>query len=186
MFFGLIRKPKWLPWHLNGGGIFDLSAISERILTQLDRKQEHVLNVICQVCVFLTYLSTKMTVMTFDRLRYLRFPLCIHWTDVGETWLEASTQWLLLIFVFFSTDPSTKMTPDLWLADKFSTSQRTLNGFWRNLTGSKSQRDFLYQMCFRTDPSTTMAAMDFDWPRHKLLCNRWTDFGELDRKLRVF
>ena len=51
VFFGPIRKTRWLPWPLLGWGIFDIfSETAERNSTKLDRKQD--LNVLYQVCVF--------------------------------------------------------------------------------------------------------------------------------------
>ena len=51
VFFGPIRKTRWLPWPLIGWDIFDFSSeTAERNSTKLDRKQD--LNVLYQVCVF--------------------------------------------------------------------------------------------------------------------------------------
>ena len=51
VFFGLIGKTRWPPWHLIGWDIFDFfSETAEQNSTKLDRKQD--LNVLHQVCVF--------------------------------------------------------------------------------------------------------------------------------------
>ena len=50
VFFGSIRKTRWLPWPLIGWDIFNFtSEIAERNSRKLDRKQD--LNVLYQVCV---------------------------------------------------------------------------------------------------------------------------------------
>ena len=52
VFFGPIRKTRWLPWPLIGWDIFDFfSETAERNSKKLDRKQD--LNVLYQVCVLL-------------------------------------------------------------------------------------------------------------------------------------
>ena len=51
VFFGPIRKTRWLPWPLIGWDIFDFSSeTAEWNSTKLDRKQD--LNILYQVCVF--------------------------------------------------------------------------------------------------------------------------------------
>ena len=62
VFFGPIRKTRWLPWPLIDWDIFNFS--SERNSTKLDRKQD--LNVLYQVCVFQANQKTKMTALASD------------------------------------------------------------------------------------------------------------------------
>ena len=50
VFFGLIRKTRWLPWPLIGRDIFNFSETAVRNSMKLDRKQD--LNILYQVCTF--------------------------------------------------------------------------------------------------------------------------------------
>ena len=61
--FGLIGKPRTLPWPLIGRDIFDFSESAEQNSTKLDRKQD--LNIHYQVCV-LGPLETKMATLASD------------------------------------------------------------------------------------------------------------------------
>ena len=69
VFFGPIRKTRFLPWPLIGWEIFDfLSEIAERSSTKLDRKQD--LNVLFQVCVLRADRKNKMAALASDLLRH--------------------------------------------------------------------------------------------------------------------
>ena len=74
MFFGPIRKTRWLPWPLIGWDIFNFSSeTAEQNSTKLDRKQD--LNVLYQVCVSLTDWKNKMAALASDLLRHFRLLL---------------------------------------------------------------------------------------------------------------
>ena len=69
VFFGLIGKTRWSPWHLICWDILNFfSETTERNSTQLDRKQD--LNVLYHVCVFRANGKNKMAAPSSDWLRH--------------------------------------------------------------------------------------------------------------------
>ena len=88
VFFGSIRKTRWLPWPLIGWDIFNFSSeTAEWNVTKLDRKQD--LNVRYQVCVFRANPKNKMAALASDWLRHFRLLRWNHRTEFNETWQEA-------------------------------------------------------------------------------------------------
>ena len=107
VFFGPIRKTRWLSWPLIGWDIFDFSSeTAERNSMKLYRKQD--LNVLYQVCAFQADRKNKMAALSSDWLRHFRLLLWNHWTEFNEKISMSSTK-----FVFFLADQKTKMAP--WL-----------------------------------------------------------------------
>ena len=91
VFFGPIRKTRWLPCSLIGWDIFEFSSwTAEQNSTKLDRKQ--YLNVLYQVCVFWADRINKMAALASDWLRHFRLLLWNCWTELNETWQEARSQ----------------------------------------------------------------------------------------------
>ena len=91
VFFGPIRKIRWLPWPLIGWDIFDFfSETTERNSTKLDRNQDP--HVFYQVCVFWADRKNKMAAPVSDWLRHYRLLLLNRWTEFDETWQEARSQ----------------------------------------------------------------------------------------------
>ena len=85
VFFGPIRKTKWLPWPLIGWDIFDFSSeTAERNSRKLDRKQD--LKVLYQVCVSSGRSKNKMAALASDWLRHFRLLLWNRWTEFNKTW----------------------------------------------------------------------------------------------------
>ena len=137
VFFGPIRKTRWLPWPLIGWVIFDFSSkTAEQNSMKLDRKQD--LNILYLVCVFRADQKNKMAALTSDWLRHFRLLLWHRWTEFNETWKEARSQRPLPSLCFSGKWEKQDGRPSLWLADTFSTSLlKQLNGIQRNLTGNK-------------------------------------------------
>ena len=147
VFFGPIGKTRWLPWPLIGWDIFDFSSETfERNSTKLDRKQD--LNVLYQVCVFWADRKNKMAALVSDWLRHFRLLLWNGWTEFNETWQEARSECPLLSLCFSGRSEKQDGRPGLWFDETFSTSPlKRLNGFQRNLTGSKistSSTEFVF------------------------------------------
>ena len=91
VFFGPIRKTRWLPWLLIGWDIFDCSSETVELnSTKLDRKQD--LNVLYQVCVFRADQKNKMAALASDWLRHFGLLLWNRWTEFKEFWQEARCQ----------------------------------------------------------------------------------------------
>ena len=83
VFFGPIRKTKWLPWHLICWDIFNFfSETIEWNLPKLERKQE--LNVLYQVCVFRINQKNKMAALASDWLTHFRLFLWNRWIEFDE------------------------------------------------------------------------------------------------------
>ena len=121
VFFGPIRKTKWLPWPLIGWDIFNFSSeADERNSKKLDRKQD--LNALYQVCVFQADQKNKMAALASDWLRHFRLLLWNHWTKFNKTWQEARSQRLLPSLCFSGGSEKQNCRPGLWLAETFSTS----------------------------------------------------------------
>ena len=102
------------------------------------------------------------------------------WMDFDETWHEASPQRPLSSFCFCADRKSKNaaLASD-WLKH-FSTSPQPLNGFWRNLTWSKSSAPSINFVFF-------VPIGNPRWPPWPLICwnifrllfhNRWMDFDE--------
>ena len=140
VFFWTIGKTRWPSWSLIRWDIFDFSSESaERNLTKLDRQQD--LNVLYQVCVFLTDQKNKMAASASDWLRQFRFLLCNRSTELNETWLETRSQCLIWSFCFSGRSEEQDGLPGVWLAEPFSTSPlNSLNGIQQNLTESKNSK----------------------------------------------
>ena len=85
VFFGAIRKTRWLPWPLIGWDIFNFSSeTAEWNSTKLDRKED--LYVLYQVCVFRADWKNKMAALAFDWLRHFRLPIWYRWTEfIGQS-----------------------------------------------------------------------------------------------------
>ena len=137
VFFGLIRKTRWLPWPLIGWDIFDFSfETSERNSKKRDRKQD--LNVLYQVCVFRADQKNRMAALASDWPRHFQLLLCNCWTEFIETWQKARSQRPLPSLCFWGRLEKPDGCLGLWLAETFSTSPlKPLNRIQRNLTGSK-------------------------------------------------
>ena len=136
VFFGSIRKTRWLPWPLIGGDIFDFfTETAVRNSTKLDGKQD--LNVLYQICVFRADPKNKMAALASDWQRHFQLLLWNRWTEFNETWQEATSQCPLPSLCFSCWSEKQDGHPFLWLAEIFSTSPlKPLNGIQRNLTGS--------------------------------------------------
>ena len=148
VFFGQIGKTRWPPWPLIGWDIFNFSSeTAERNSTKLYRKQDF--KVIYQVCVFRADWKNKMAAMASDWLRHFRLLLWNCLTEFNDTWQEARSQRPLphLSFSYWSEKQDGR--PDFWLVETFSTSPlKPLNGFQRNLTGSKISTSSTKFVCF--------------------------------------
>ena len=134
-FLGLIEQTRWPPWPLIGWDIFDFSSeTAEQNSTKLDRKQD--LNALYQVCVFEADRKNKMAALASDWLRHFWLFLWNGRTEFNETWQEARSQCPLPSLCFMSRSETQDGRPDLWLAEKISTSPlKPRNGIQRNLTG---------------------------------------------------
>ena len=137
VFFGPIRKTRWLPLSLIGWDIFVFfSETAEWNSMKLDRKQD--LNVLYQVCVFRANQKIQMAALAADWLRHFRLLLWNPWTEFEETRQEARSQHLLPCLCFSGWSDKQDGRPGLWLAETFSTSPlKPLNRIHRILTGSK-------------------------------------------------
>ena len=137
VFFGPIRKTRWLPWPLIGWDIFDFSSeTAVRNSTKFDRKQD--LNILYQVCVFGAYWNNRMAALASDCLRHFWLLLWNRWTEFNKTWQEVRPQHPLPSLCFSGLLEKQDGCPGLWLAETFLTSPlKPLYGIQRNLTGSK-------------------------------------------------
>ena len=82
--------------------------------------------------------KNKMATLASDWLRHFQLLLWNRGTRFNETWQEARSQRLLPSLCFSGRSEKQDGHPGLWLAETFSTSSlKPLNGFQRNLTGSK-------------------------------------------------
>ena len=80
----------------------------------------------------------KMAALASDWLRHFRLLLLNRWTELNETWQEASSRRPLPGLCFSGRSEKQDGRPGLWLAETFSTSPlKPLNWIQRNLTGSK-------------------------------------------------
>ena len=134
-----------------------------------------------------------------DWLRHFRLILFNHWTEFNETWQEVKSHRPLprlevcvcfFFFFFFlgggGGSENQNDRPCLWLDETFSASSlESLNGIWRNLTGSNILTSST-KFCFRAYRKTKMAAQASDWLRHFRLhlCNRWMEFNKTWQEAR--
>ena len=122
VFFGSIRKTRWLLWPLIGWNIFDFSSeTTEQNSMKLDRKQD--LNVVYQVCVFHPSQSLKKGGTLYSGAGYVALwasCFCNHCMAFIKTWQEANTSSLLQSLCFLDLYVNKNGKPDLWLADTFS------------------------------------------------------------------
>ena len=82
--------------------------------------------------------SVVVVVVVVRKLSHFRLLLWNRWTEFNETWQEARSQRPLRSLCFSGRSEKQDGRPGLWLAETFSTSPlKPLNGFQRNLTGSK-------------------------------------------------
>ena len=137
VFFGPIRKTRWLPWPLIGWDIFDFSSeTAERNSTKLDRKQD--LNALYQVCVFRADRKNKMAALASDWLRHFLLLLWNRWMEFNETWQKARSQSPLPSLCFSGRSEKQDGRPGLCVAETFLTSPlKPLNRIRQNLIGSK-------------------------------------------------
>ena len=186
VFFGLFGKTRRPPWPLIGWDFFDFSSeTAERNSTKLDRKQD--LKALYQFFIFRADRKNKMAALASDWLRLFRLLLWNRWTELNETWQEASSQRPLQSLCFSGCSEKQDGRPGLWLAETFSTSPlKPLNGIQRNLTGSKISKLSTNFFIFRADRKNKMDALASDWLRHfrLLLWNRWTEFNETWQEAR--
>ena len=180
VFFGPIRKKRWLPWPLIGWDIFDFSSeTAKRNSTKLDRKQD--LNALYQVCFFSgrsekqdgrpgLWLAETFSTSPLKPLNGIQRNL------TGSNISTPSTK-----FVFFGPIGKTRWPPwplICWHIFDFSSETAERNS--RKLD-REQDNNALYQVCvFRADRKNKMAALASDWLRHfrLLLWNRWTEFNE--------
>ena len=107
VFFGPIRKIRWLPWPVIGWDDFDFfSETAERNSTKHDRKQDH--NILYKVCVLRSDRKNQMAIPASDWLRHFRLLLSNRWTEFNETWQELRFQYPLPSLCFL-TDWKHKM-----------------------------------------------------------------------------
>ena len=112
------------------------SETAKQNSTKLDRKQD--LNVFYQVCVFQEDWKNKTATLASDWLRHFQLLFWNRWSELKDTWQEARSQLPLPSLFFSGGSEKRDDLPGLWLAETFSTSPlKSLNGFQRNLTGSK-------------------------------------------------
>ena len=134
--FGLIGKTRWPSWPLIGWDIFYFSSeTAEQNSTKLKSKQD--LNVLYLVCVFQADQKNKMAILASDWLSHFRLLLWRCWKECNETWQEARSLRPLPSSSFSCQSEKQDGHSGLRLAETFSTSLKRLNGFQRNLTGSK-------------------------------------------------
>ena len=166
VFFGPIRKTRWLPWPLIGWHIFDFSSkTAERNSTKLDRKQD--INALYQVCVFRVDQKNKMATPGSDWLRHSRLFLWNLWTEFNKTWQEARSQRLLPSLCFSGRSEKQDGHPGLWWLRHFWLLKR-LNGIQRNLRGSEISMPSTKFVFFRAYGKNNMASLASDWLRHIL------------------
>ena len=94
VFFGPIGKPGWPPWPLSGWDIFEISStIAEWNSSKLGR-------ILSKVCVFGPIGNQDSSPESYWP-RHFRHLLWNCRTEFGETWQEASTQFLFTFFFLF-------------------------------------------------------------------------------------
>ena len=112
VFFGLIRKTRWLPWPLIGWDIFDFFyETAEQNSTKLDRKQ--CLNFLYQVCVSTRWPpwrligwdifnfsseTAEQILLKLDRKQDLSvlYQVCVFWADRKNKTAALVSNWLRL------------------------------------------------------------------------------------------
>ena len=106
LFFGSIRKQRWLPWPLIGQDVFNFSSRAKLNVTKFERNQ--VLNLLYQVHVFQVDLSTKIATIACG--------LLIHFVFSSATsewnWTKLDRKQVLNIYLVcvFRNHPSTNGT----------------------------------------------------------------------------
>ena len=99
VFFGPIRKTRWLPLPLISWDIFNFSSeTAERNSTKLDGKQDLI--TLYQVCVFRADRKNKIAALASDWLRHFRLLFQNSLTEFNGTIREARTQHPLPICIF--------------------------------------------------------------------------------------
>ena len=127
---------------------------------KLNRKQD--LNVIYQVCAFLTDWKNKIAALAPDWLGYL----WNRWTEVNETWQEARSQRPLPSLFFFGPigKPRWRSRP-LICREIFNFSETADQNSMK--LDRKHALNVLWQACvFWTDRNTKVAAPASDWLSH--------------------
>ena len=144
--------------------------------TWQEARSQHPLPSLC----FSGWSENKMVALACDWLRNFRLLLCNCWTEFNETVQEARSQSPLPSVC--SSGPWEKQDgcPGLWLAEKFSTSLKPLNGIQRNLTGNKIWTSSTKFVFFLANQKNKMATLVSDWLRHfgLFLWNHWTACNE--------
>ena len=116
VFYGLIRKSRWLPWPLIGWDIFYFfSATAEQNLTKLDRKQD--LNILSWVF-FYGWSKNNMVTLTSEWLRHFLL-LCNPQTEFDQTWRETRCQRPLANLCFTDRSKNQDGCPSLWFGETF-------------------------------------------------------------------
>ena len=151
VFFGLIRKTRWLPQPLIGWDIFDFfSETAERNSTKLDRKEEPLIGwdifsapepkAEVHYCDHALSVVRPSSVRPSVVVNFSHFWLLLwnHWTEFDETLQEGRSQRPLPSLCFSGRSERQDGRPGLWLAETFSTSSlKPLNRIQQNLIGSK-------------------------------------------------
>ena len=154
VFFGLIRKTRWLPRPLIDSDNFDFSWTTEHNSMKLDRKQD--LN---HVYVFRTdrKKKNKMAIPASDWLRHIWLFLWNRWTEFNATWQEARSFAKFLGFFGLIRKTRWQLRPLIvWEIFDFSS--------WTTVRNSikldrKQDLNILYQVCvFRADRKNKMTA----------------------------
>ena len=179
VFFGLIRKTRWLPWPLIGWDIFDFSSkTAEWNSMKLDRKQD--LNVLYKVCVFRPIGNTRW--QPWPLIGWDIFDFSSETAERNSTKLNRKQDLNVLYQVcFFRADRKNKMVAlaSDWLRHFRLLLWNRWTEFKETLQEARSQRP-LPRLCFWADQKNKLAAMASDWLRHfrLLLWNRWTEFNK--------
>ena len=122
-----------------------------------------------------------MATLVSEWRRHFRLLLWKRWTEYNENWKEARFQCHLPRLCFSGWSEKQDCRPCLWSAETFSTSAlKSLNGIYRNLTGSKISRSFTKFVFFGPIGNNKMATRslnNLDIFRH-FLWKRWTEFNE--------
>ena len=185
VFFGPIRKIRWLPWPLIGWDIFDFSSETADLnSTKLGRKQDH--NVLYQFCVFRTDGKTRWS--PWPLINCHIFDFSSETADLNSTKLGRKQDHNVLYqFCVFRADGKTRWSP--WPLINCHIYDFCAETVERNSTKLDRKQDLnvLYQVCvFRGDWKNKPAALASDLLTHfwLLLWNRWTEFNETWQEAR--
>ena len=183
VFFGPIRKTRWLPWPLIFWDIFPLlwTRWTEfNKFLQEARFQRHLPS----LCFWTNRKKNKIDTSASDWLKHFWLLLRNHWTEFKLTWQVAWSQRPLPILCFSGRSKKARWPPGLWLAKPFSTFPlKPLNGIQWNLTESKiltsstkiiflSGRSVKTKMAVLADPSKRwhmVTRSTISWPSGLLL-----------------